>query len=108
MDGDAVAGGQTVTIENSIQVTLPGGDFVVTLLGEDVAFFCNLDAQYDIGIRLSDCGQATISSPLIDSAIIRDIVDSCRLLHPVTPQPVGTTIRPPSTGDAGLASRPGY
>jgi hypothetical protein len=103
MEGDSVSGGQTVTVADSIQVALPDGDFVVTIRNADVALFCNPSAQYDVAIRLGDCGQASIPSPLVDPAVIRGIVASCTLLHPLTPAPAPLgSIQPPNTGEAGL------
>jgi len=102
-EGDAVRGGQAMTVADSIQVELPDGDFVVTVRNADIAVFCNPSAQYDVAIRLGDCGQASIPSPFVDPTIIRGIVASCTLLHPVTPLPAApSTIQPPNTGEAGL------
>ncbi len=105
VSGETVAGAQTITIKNSIQVTLPEGDFVVTLIPADVVDICNADQQYDVAIRLGDCGRASIPDPFPEHlALTNAIIESCTLLHPVTPVPEGLErIRPPSTGNAGLA-----
>lgn len=106
MSGETVAGAQTITIKNSIQVTLPEGDFVVTLIAADLVYVCNADQQYDVAIRLGDCGRASIPDPFPEHLVLTNaIVKSCTLLHPVTPVPEELrAIRPPSTGNAGLAS----
>ena len=101
--GERVSGGRAITIDNSIQVTLPPGDFVVTIRFEDLAWICNEAAQYDIGLDMRNCRQASIPNPFADLAIIGANKDSCRLLHPETPAPDPRSIQPPSTGDGWLS-----
>ena len=106
--GEPVAGGQTVTVEDSIQVALPAGDFIMLVTG-DLAVICNPVQDYSVSLQLSNCRQANIPPP--DSEDLEEpdaIVESCTLLHPERPVPAFTplteamTITPPSTGDAGL------
>ncbi len=107
-DGDPVAGGGQVTIDDSIQVTLPAGDFFVQV-ANDAAGICNRTERYMLALRLSDCGRPDIEPPLAPAhEVMAQIVNSCVLLHPVTPVPTPPippstgVITPPSTGSAGL------
>jgi hypothetical protein len=105
-NGDSVAGNQTVTVAEAIQVTLPQGEYVIQVNG-DTAQICNPSFEYSLALRLSDCGRSDIAPPNAP-AVLGEITSSCVLLHPVTPVPAapaptdGVVITPPSTGSAGL------
>lgn len=103
--GEVVSGAQTITIEDSIRVTLPDGEFAIQVdVPLAVAQVCNLNEGYTLALRFSDCGRPDIQPPNAPAQDVLDnIVSSCTLLHPVTPVPTpSATIQPPSTGDAGL------
>jgi hypothetical protein len=106
--GDTIAGGQTVTIADVIQVTLPPGEFAIQA-GPYVAFICNPAEEYSVVLNLEDCARSDVPPPNSPpSSTIDDIVSSCVQLNAeasATPEVAGVTILPPDTGDAGLLVR---
>jgi hypothetical protein len=109
-DGETVAGATTITIEGSIEVTLPPGTFVIYVGDDDLAHVCDPDAQYSVVLRLTDCTTPVISPPNDPNVAVRQaILDACVALSPpptLTPsEQAAGLIQPPNTGSAGLRAK---
>lgn len=106
-DGQTVAGATTVTIEESIDVTLPPGTFVLDVGNDGLVRVCNPDDEYVVVLRLTDCTTPVISPPNDPNVAVKQAIrDSCVALSPpptLSPsEQAAGLIQPPNTGDAGL------
>jgi hypothetical protein len=108
--GEQTSGAQTVVIAGAIQVTLPAGSFVIRVSG-DAAPICSVDGGYALVLSLADCHRVDIRPPNDPNQTLTGAIEaSCVVLHPAPPGPTpvfapNTSIRPPNTGNAGLAVR---
>jgi hypothetical protein len=85
--GERVSGGRAITIDNSIQVTLPPGDFVVTIRFRRPCLDMHEAAQYDIGLDMRNCEAGQHLQPFADLAIIGAVIDSVGSCTRRTPAP---------------------
>ena len=109
--GVPFVGGQTVTLLDVIEVTLPEGDFVVAPYPENVVQICMVGGSPTFTLSLIDCHRVDITPPNDpDAELVQAIVGSCVPLNP-PPEPTtgpftpSSNIQPPNTGDAGLLIR---